>query len=1311
MYNTEMESLGKTLNILSYEKGERGHIKREHNQVAFNIEIASKNYILLGQNEKEYEYLRNDRRYFEITADDRAVNMYFDYDNKKPSVRNPLLAYGEITEHIDYMTDYLRLHNIVKNPKFYVLISIEPKERDIRHDINDKWIKSLHIITNIALPTKKHIQQLANDLHSGTTKINEYYDNSIYDTNRLFRAVYQSKGGDRKDIFIPFTSNGTECYEYKGTEIIKGLISHNLCNYVISHTEHSENAEYEITEDTIENEPTAQQYNIEYILSSQKCKGLELWISKQKTATNGQEWFKRVNTLLGIIKWLEITNDKKNELIEKFLDIPRSRNDKTNKDYTTQECKNNDMKIIEDIDRNGYKGIKNSEKTLFTEIPNKEVKYIYEKLELQHTAKTIWKLISIERVEHLQLEDNENVFYNMKTKVLIKNGSIITEKKRKLDGEIELDKNGKPKLIKVLKKQTTEDEYNYNIDDIQQRIPKIVAEEEQALTNIHNISINNIQSWTEIQANSNNEYNCGAVGSRKTSLRMDADIKYALQQPNSIILMPRDSIVMCNKTYEECCEKYGEEMVYHYDIESSKENIENKRIIITTIHSLLKLKELQQFTHTYIDEIKNVLAKFKDIKTKYRDDTYDYFTELHKRTIVKYYDADKDIFTIKQLGLFNGTFKPLIINNLINYKQTNHIIEVKCEKNGLTEIISLLKNNHKITISCSYNLTALKLHTLITEMTGKHGAILCGKGKSKGSIHENNNITGDDFKTNMSSKTNEEWSEYDFVIWTSTITTGISYDNQDTFYKHFSLEGSEGENATQSAQMIFRTRKLISKTICIIPISNNMSLLNDCKTTGNVNIDYHNNTEHAKHNFNNHIKGNKDYTTQYNPNLHAKFIQKKEDTYTKKKTEILEKFNKNILGIEAKMKLVSDFIEEQSNKKKIRMVIEKCILWGCDTIISNTYDLITAEEMEYTEMVESEIEAKSWLDMDRNEWLDTDFISRNTIEEYKNKVVFTEQERKEKSKYYELLKYGYSHTIYEKIKENDLLKELYDNHITTLDTNIQDAQNTYNKAKYLMLYKVKKYYDFIFKTGFNNTETAKDTDFLKYRKQSYYFYVVFNVLEICNITYEDIAEFLQDTTKEIYIEKTAENYKKLVDLYEYVKPTIEYLKANDKSNDTLRSKLDNIADFKKITILLEKPFFHFGMKIQMGRQIPRTKREKNINIFMNGETIDNVFYQYSYRVQEKAYRFNSNESDDIARLEEDENYGLDKRLKIRLCNYNLWEETHKEFYNFITNGENYKQVFTDIHAEIKKGEIDNDYELIEEEDTEQDTDLYGEYDY
>lgn len=1316
MYNTEMKSLGKTPKTYTYEKGERGDIKREHNQVAFNIEIASMNYILLEPN--DYEYLRNDRKYFEITADDRAINMYFDYDNKKPSVSNPLLAYGEITNHIEYMTEYLQLNNIVKNPKFYVLISIEPKDRHIKYDINEKWIKSFHIITNIALPTKKHIQQLANELHNGTTKINEYYDNSIYNKNRLFRAVYQSKGGERTDIFIPFTSNKTECYEYEGTQFLgTERYSHNLSNYVISHTEHSENAIYELITETI-----TDIYDIEYKLSSQKCKGLELWIGNQKPALNGQEWFKRVNTLLGIIKWLEITEDKRKVLIDKFLDIPRKKNDKTNKDYRTEECLNNNKNIIDDIVRNGYKGIKNSNKTLFTEPSDKEVKFIYDQLELPNTAKTIWKLIVIERMEYLQLEDNNKVFYNMKTKVLNKNGIIFREKKRGLDGEIETDKNGKPKYIRVLKKHTTEDEVSYNHTDILNQLPKIIAEEDQELNALHNVSINNIQSWSEIQANNKHEYNCGAVGSRKTSERMDYDIRYALQQPNTKILMPRDSIVMCNKTYQECCEKFGEDIVYHYGINSSKENIENKRIFITTIHSLIILKDIP-ITHTYIDEIKNVLAKMKDIPTEKLIDTNKYFTEIHTGSIVKYYDADKDIFTIKQLELFGGLVKPLVINNLINYKQNNHIVEVKSEKLALMEMISLLKNGNKITISCSYNLTAKKLHNLIIGATGKHGAILCGGGDSKGSIHEKDEITGDNFKTIMSSNANEEWGKYDFVIWTSTITTGISYDKPNVFYKHYSIEGGEGENAIQTSQMIFRTRNLISKTICLLSIRNDLSLLNDCNSKVNMVVDNHNNTEHAKQNFNTYIKDKEDYKNQYNPNFQTKFIYSKEQVNKMKKNIILKSFNENEYGRNDKMKLVNDYIQEHSKRKKMRMVIEKCIMWGCDTIISNIYDTINKEEMEYTEITESEIEAKSWIDMDKAEWLNTDFISYYTIDEYNNKVVITEQERKEKSKFYELLKYGYTHTIYETYKENDLLKELYDNRISTLDTTTLDAQNTYNKAKYLMLYKVKGYYDFIYKTGFTNTTDAKDTDFLKYRKQSYYFYVVFNVLEMFNITYEDIAEFLQDTTKEFHIEKNEDNYKKLVDLYEYVKPTIEYLKMNDKTDDKITSKLDNIADFKKITILLEKAFSSFGMKIQMGRAKPATKREKNINIFMNGETIDKVFYQHSYRVQEKAYRFNSNESDDKARLEEDEDYGLDTRHKILLCNYGLWNKTHKVFYNFINSGESYKHYFTGIEAEIRKGEINNDTELIEEEDTEQDTeqdteedteqdtDLYGEYDY
>ena len=62
--------------------------------------------------------------------------------------------------------------------------------------------------------------------------------------------------------------------------------------------------------------------------------------------------------------------------------------------------------------------------------------------------------------------------------------------------------------------------------------------------------------------------------------------------------------------------------------------------------------------------------------------------------------------------------------------------------------------------------------------------------------------------------------------------------------------------------MIFRTRKLISKTICIIPIVNNQTLLNDYNTSGNNDIVIHNNTEHAKSNFNTYAKDKADYKSR-----------------------------------------------------------------------------------------------------------------------------------------------------------------------------------------------------------------------------------------------------------------------------------------------------------------------------------------------------------------------------------------------------------------------------------------------------------------
>ena len=58
----------------------------------------------------------------------------------------------------------------------------------------------------------------------------------------------------------------------------------------------------------------------------------------------------------------------------------------------------------------------------------------------------------------------------------------------------------------------------------------------------------------------------------------------------------------------------------------------------------------------------------------------------------------------------------------------------------------------------------------------------------------------------------------------TTITTGISYDVEHTFFKHYAFIGS-GADVTQQTQMLYRVRKLESRQIVIVSIDDSLCTL------------------------------------------------------------------------------------------------------------------------------------------------------------------------------------------------------------------------------------------------------------------------------------------------------------------------------------------------------------------------------------------------------------------------------------------------------------------------------------------------------
>ena len=75
------------------------------------------------------------------------------------------------------------------------------------------------------------------------------------------------------------------------------------------------------------------------------------------------------------------------------------------------------------------------------------------------------------------------------------------------------------------------------------------------------------------------------------------------------------------------------------------------------------------------------------------------------------------------------------------------------------------------------------------------------------------------------SRNTDSWGRYNCVIYTPTITTGISYNDTGHFFKKFLFCSTRSCDATETVQMIYRERCVISKEITICSIHNRLMTL------------------------------------------------------------------------------------------------------------------------------------------------------------------------------------------------------------------------------------------------------------------------------------------------------------------------------------------------------------------------------------------------------------------------------------------------------------------------------------------------------
>ena len=580
--------------------------------------------------------------------------------------------------------------------------------------------------------------------------------------------------------------------------------------------------------------------------------------------------------------------------------------------FPTSSCKSDNLDQLV-CDRNSWTN-------------NDEYLFIYSKLDIQHNENIILttKFFNNDNIIIINYtKDNKphNAFYDKKG--ILGVDFVITDVKDDEPQSTDADPNADPnadedqptkdKGKKQKKKQEIQAiaEYCYWLH----RITTYTDENEQQ-------SVINIDDLHSIKTETKkNTYVCAPCGSGKSYIVLEKDILAILNESNeNKIIIPTDKITVAIKQYEAVKNLitkngFNPNIVFYYeDLQKIKpkerrDAFNYARIVITCIDSIEKF-DFFKHTHLLIDEFTNTLKRLtKTEKGNEQDkkDFQDYVFHLLKTSIVKCYDADifKEMLDIVKFYT-QKTFK---IYNLVNFNQRNNKVILTNPKNALNECKQLLKQGFNIAIASTSKEYANTIQETLQRQTNAKVVKITTDGAIS-SIPEEKDYNAKELKRALSSNT-DDWIRYNCVIYTPTITTGISFNETKHFYKKFIFCSTQSCDATETVQMIYREHCVISKEIVVCSINNRLNTLKYCPVEDTYNKE--------AENFNR-------LTRQQN-NFFVKSNDKKTATY---KVDSSKSLYDNLNHME-------NFFKSIKDDRIINDIFQKCYDWGSQNLISNLY--------------------------------------------------------------------------------------------------------------------------------------------------------------------------------------------------------------------------------------------------------------------------------------------------------------------------------------------------------------------------------------
>ena len=1150
--------------------------------------------------------IKNKNTNFEVIRQNTQCKLILDLDNKdldKSPLTTPKINYIciQLIEFIKIKFNQINQNRITTSVK----VSITPTE--LINKITE--YNSIHIVvncyTNSLLEQKQFIQSFKNYLcECGETELSGYIDLRIYSNNRLIRTLNSNKDKSRQDFFVALINNQllsigelskNEIEDFfisdfdKDKNIFLNLSSPNNNNIYIVNDK--------IINDTFSIECVNNQEKINYINDCDFDK-FKKYIKTLKNQSSS-EWYKNVFTLSQIINQDNKNKIQHQDLINQFLNVERLEKYKNSID--------NDRKIILATIKNNK--VKNQNYKFFVEIEKEEIEFIKSHISTPLKSLNVENLNVVfnqhypaKNKSYLLKINNSNIIYDCKTKILCENAVIKT---------IRTEKN---KLKKIVVKQSPQ-EYSFYIDKI------FKTKQHNSLKN----KINFFMDWNELITNINqNEYVVAPTSSGKSYFRMNKLLEQVFKKNKSKVIFVCDTKAMVNKTYSSVINLINKDFVYHYLKDKKIKLNKHHRAIVITYDSLYKHKYtlLTTFkaTHLFIDEIVNVLKRIvnnsKDKKYE-KINMLDQFCNTMKKTIVKFFDADYDKQTETILKLLSK--KEIVVNKMVNFIQYNNIIKFQNEKKSIKEIHSLLKQKLKITISISTKKRAFELFEEFSINDNKILRITSGEAfVNKETIEGiDNDIIKDPTKFfNLITTNTSLWELFNVVIYTTTITTGISIDKENIFYKHYSFLSKYGGDTQQEAQFNCRVRKLQSKTITIVNIGDT-NLLSENRSDKQIE-----DIVNKKHliNENNNNTFISDCEEKKYENFEYEYIEEPIATQVEEEPEIEEEEEEEEEQEEEMKNYFNDYIEpsvkqhlnniidtiekhnsiiEEKKLHKAYHICKRLLDWGCQEIISDYFDMVNDIDNKNVIIDNDIVECYN---MELNDWKQTKSIKKFNNNEYNDIDNRTIQQRQENWKSLISSQCGFSNYFINYLFDND-----NDNHNKLfISINSKTYQNNYkNFSRYYNNFQMKDIIIMIYncvksdKMDFNkdrmlNVEVNKRTRPVN-MKHLYCCYIVIKIHELLNITNQDIIDFLTNKNK-IEIEKSNENIDKLKSLFSETEWIYNYISLNytDKNGHKFSRAKKELDKNAKIYDMVVKAFNDYGINVIVGQ----TKRNnENIVIY------------------------------------------------------------------------------------------------------------------